>query len=157
MLHLSWLLKRKKRTYNKINTISGQKQVLQYTQASAVADESARRAASRQTCCEQRWTLSAINLRQRLQRSTFSSYSALSKVANFNLSHVHLGHPLGVTPFEFFRDLRHQESRVPGLSCSVVCVILRREVKIHQIHFQTKLDAVAERPHNHCRRVDIWQ
>jgi len=32
-------------------------------QISAVADEPARRAASRQTCCKQRWTLSMINLR----------------------------------------------------------------------------------------------
>ena len=33
-------------------------------QASAVADEPARRAASRQTCCKQRWTHRVINLRQ---------------------------------------------------------------------------------------------
>jgi len=32
-------------------------------QVSAVADEPARRAASRQTCCKQRWTFSVINLR----------------------------------------------------------------------------------------------
>jgi len=31
-------------------------------QASAVADEPLRCAASRQTCCKQRWTLSVINL-----------------------------------------------------------------------------------------------
>ena len=30
------------------------------------------------------------------------------KVANFNLLHLHLAPPLGVTPFEFCRDLRHQ-------------------------------------------------
>jgi len=43
----------------------------------AVADEPARRAASRQTCCKQRWTLSvklATELSwQCLRRSTFSS------------------------------------------------------------------------------------
>ena len=32
-------------------------------QVSAVSNESARRGASRQTCCKQRWTLSVINLR----------------------------------------------------------------------------------------------
>jgi len=32
-------------------------------QVSAVANEPARRAASRQPCCKQRWTLSGINLR----------------------------------------------------------------------------------------------
>jgi len=33
-------------------------------QVSAVAGEPARRAASQQTCCKQRWTLSVINLRE---------------------------------------------------------------------------------------------
>ena len=52
-------------------------------QVSAVTDEPARRAASRQTCCKQRWTMTVINLRlnelswQRLRPSTFSSYSEL--------------------------------------------------------------------------------
>jgi len=32
--------------------------------------------------------------------------------------------PVGVTPFEFYRDLRHPKTRVPALSCGVVCVIL---------------------------------
>jgi len=32
-------------------------------QVSAAADEPARRAASPQTCCKQRWTLSVMNLR----------------------------------------------------------------------------------------------
>jgi len=35
----------------------------QNCQVSAVADEPARRAASWQTCCKQRWTLNVINLR----------------------------------------------------------------------------------------------
>jgi len=34
-----------------------------FKQVSAFADEPARRPASRQTCCKQRWTLSVINLR----------------------------------------------------------------------------------------------
>jgi len=33
-----------------------------------------------------------------------------------------------MTPFEFCRDLRHQKIRFPGLSCGVVCVILRLAV-----------------------------
>ena len=49
----------------------------------------------------------------------------LSKVVNFNLPHLHFAPPFGMTPFEFCRDLRHQKTRTPGLSCGVVCVILR--------------------------------
>jgi len=33
-----------------------------------------------------------------------------------------------VTPVEFRGDLWRQETRVPGLSCGVVCVILRSAV-----------------------------
>ena len=32
---------------------------------------------------------------------------------------------VGVTPAEFRGDLWQQKTRVPGLSCGVVCVILR--------------------------------
>ena len=53
--------------------------------------------------------------------------SYLPKVANFNVSHLHAAPPLDVTPFEFCRNLRHPK-RVPGLSCGVVCVILRLAV-----------------------------
>jgi len=41
---------------------------------------------------------------------------------------LHLAPQLGVTPFEFRQDLWHQKTRVPGLSCGVVCVILRLAV-----------------------------
>ena len=34
------------------------------------------------------------------------------------------GAPVGVTPFEFRKDFWHQKTRVPGLSCGVVCVFL---------------------------------
>jgi len=76
-------------------------------------------------------TLSVINLQPNYDnafdaRSTFSSYSELilSKVADFNLPHLHLAPQLGVmTPFEFCRDHRHHNTH--GLSCGVVCVILR--------------------------------
>jgi len=41
--------------------------------------------------------------------SVIASY--LSKVANFNLSHLYLAPPLGMTTFEFCRDFRRQQSR----------------------------------------------
>ena len=43
----------------------------------------------------------------------------LWKVADFDPPHLHL-----VTPVQFRGDLWHQKTRVPGLSCGVVCVIL---------------------------------
>jgi len=45
--------------------------------------------------------------------------SYLSKVADINPPHLHLTPPL-----EFRRDLWHQKTRVPELSCGFVCVIL---------------------------------
>ena len=50
--------------------------------------------------------------------------SYLSKFADFTLPHLHLAPPLGVTLFEFRKDFWHQKTRVPGLSCGVVCVFL---------------------------------
>jgi len=35
-----------------------------------------------------------------------------------------------VTPVEFRGDLWHQKTRVPGVSCGVVCVILRFAVLV---------------------------
>ena len=51
-----------------------------------------------------------------------------SKVAN--LPQLHLTSPLGVTPFEFYGDFWQQKNRVPGLSCGVICVILRSAVSV---------------------------
>jgi len=48
-----------------------------------------------------------------------------SNIANFNIPHLYLAPPLGVTPLEFRRNLWHQKARVPGLSYGIVCVILR--------------------------------
>jgi len=49
-----------------------------------------------------------------------------------------------VIPFEFRHDLWHQKTRIMGLSCGVVCVILRiavliqyRSVTERQTHTQT--------------------
>jgi len=54
----------------------------------------------------------------------------LWKVADFDSPHLHLVPPLGVTPVEFRGDLWRQKTRVPGLSCGVVCVILRLAVLV---------------------------
>jgi len=47
--------------------------------------------------------------------------SYLSKVAFFDPPHLHLAPPQGVTPVEFRVDLWRQKTRLPGLSCGVVC------------------------------------
>ena len=54
----------------------------------------------------------------------------LSKVADFDPSHLHLAPPQGVIPVEFRGDLWRPKTRVPGLSCGVVCVILRLAVLV---------------------------
>ena len=53
-----------------------------------------------------------------------------SKVADFNPPHLHSAPSQGVTPVEFRGDLWPQKTRVPGLSCGVVCVILRLAVLV---------------------------
>ena len=69
----------------------------------------------------------AIELR--LQRSTFLSYSELFvESRQFYLPHLHLAPQLGVTLFEFCPDLWHQKTRLPGLLCGAVCVILHLAV-----------------------------
>ena len=97
---------------------------------SSIADERARRAASRQTCCKQRWTFSVINLQPNCAGNTCNGRrfrviaSYLSKVATFDPLQLHLAPLLGMTPFEFCRDLRRQKTRAHVLSLGVVCVIL---------------------------------
>ena len=71
--------------------------------------------------------------------------SYLSLFANFNLPSLHFAPPLGMTPFEFRKDFWHQKTRVPGLSCSVVCVILHLAILVeHRLvedrHTQTQTD-----------------
>ena len=56
--------------------------------------------------------------------------SYLSKVADFDPPHLYLAPPQGVIPVEFRRDLWHLKTRVPGLSCDVVCVILHLAVLV---------------------------
>ena len=75
----------------------------------------------------------------------------LSKVADLNPPHLHLAPPWGVTLVEFSGDLWHQKTRVPGVSCGVVCVILRFAVLVeHRLvtdrHRQTQTDTDGHRP-----------
>jgi len=52
---------------------------------------------------------------------------------------------VGVTQFEFCRGLWHQKTRVPGLSCGTVCMILRLAVSIDHrlvIEGQTYNDSI---------------
>ena len=56
----------------------------------------------------------------------------LSKAADFDPPHLHSASPQGVTPVEFRGDLWHQKTRVTGLSCGVVCVILCLAVLVEQ-------------------------
>ena len=56
--------------------------------------------------------------------------SYLSKFANFDLPHLHLAPPLGVTRFEFQKDFPQQNTSVPGLSCDIICIILRLAVLV---------------------------
>jgi len=57
-----------------------------------------------------------------------SKFSATSPA--FNLPHLHLARPLGMTRFEFCRDFRHQKTRVPGLSYGVACMILHLAISV---------------------------
>jgi len=54
----------------------------------------------------------------------------MSKVADFDPPHLYLAPPQGVIPVEFRGDLWHPKTRVPVLSCGVVCVILRLAVLV---------------------------
>jgi len=59
------------------------------------------------------------------------SYSTLFvKSRHFNLPRLYLAPPLGVTPFEFYRDFQRRKTRVPGRSSGVVCVIVRLAVSV---------------------------
>jgi len=56
--------------------------------------------------------------------------SHVSKVANFNLPHLHLAPPFGVIPFEFYRDLQRQKTRVTGLWWGILCMILPLAISV---------------------------
>jgi len=51
-----------------------------------------------------------------------------------------------VTPVEFHGDLRRQKTRVPALSCGVVCVILRLAVLVeHRLVTDGRTDGETDR------------
>jgi len=66
--------------------------------------------------------------------------SYLAKVGNLNVPHLRLLPPLGMisfefcrdlqSHFEFCRDLQSHKTRVPGLSCSVIYVVLRLALSV---------------------------
>jgi len=65
----------------------------------------------------------------------------MSKVADFDPPHLHSAPSQGVTPVEFRGDLWQQKTRVPGVSCGVVCVILRFAVLVeHRLVTDTDTD-----------------
>jgi len=47
-----------------------------------------------------------------------------SKIANLNLPHLYLAHPLGMISLEFRWDFWHQKTRVPGLLYGIVRAII---------------------------------
>ena len=62
---------------------------------------------------------------------TFSRCSRLFvESRRFDPPHLHLTPPQGVIPVEFHWDLWHPKTGFPGLSCGVVCVILRLAVLV---------------------------
>ena len=65
-------------------------------------------------------------------------------VTNFNRPHLHLSPTQGVIPFKFRHDIWYQKTRVMGLSCGVVCVIIRLAVLIQ---YQSVTDT-----HTHTHR-----
>ena len=65
----------------------------------------------------------------------------LSKVADFDLPDLIFGAPVGSDPVEFRGDLWHQKTRVPGVSCGLVCVILSLAVLVeHRLVTDTDTD-----------------
>jgi len=68
----------------------------------------------------------------------------LSKVADFDPPHLHLVPPQGVTPVEFRGDLWRQKTRIPGLSCGVICVILRSAVFV-ELRLEADTDRLRHR------------
>ena len=64
-------------------------------------------------------------------RVPFSRYSRLfAESRRFWPTPPAFGAPVVVTPVEFRGDLWHHKTRVPGLSCGVVCVIVRLAVLV---------------------------
>ena len=85
------------------------------------------------------------------------------KFADFTLPHLHLALPLGVTPFEFRKNFWHQKTRVPGLSCGVVCVFLCLAILVELRLVTDRQTHTDRRTHDHgiyresrARAVTTW-
>ena len=82
----------------------------------------------------------------------------LSNFANFDLLHLHLAPPLGVTPFEFRKDFWHQKTRVLEPSRGIVCVVLRLAILVEHwlcdrhrhTHRQTQGHGIYCSEHSSC-------
>ena len=79
---------------------------------------------------ERQTNFAASNRGRHLSSAGRPSRWALAHISSFNVSHLHIAPPFGVTPFEFCRDFRRQKNGISGLSCGVVCVILRLSVSL---------------------------
>ena len=75
--------------------------------------------------------------------------SYLLKVANVNLSHLHLALPLGIMPFEFCRDLWHKKTCtiVWHLRIFILCytnvliiIVCMLDVSIHRLVVERQTD-----------------
>ena len=76
-----------------------------------------------------------------LSFTVFEIQPDMSKVADFDPPHLHSAPSQGVTPVVFRGDLWRQKTRVPALSCVVVCVILRFAVLVeHRLVTDTDTD-----------------
>ena len=82
----------------------------------------------------------------------------LWKVADFDPLHLHLVPPQGVTRVEFRRDLQRQKTRLSGLSCGFVCVILHLAVLLElrlvtDRHRHRPMASTADAQHRAVKRV----
>jgi len=92
-------------------------------QASAVTDKLTQLAALWRTCCKH------VSLDTKCDKlvTELSWQCFTSKVANLQPA---FGTSVEGTPFEFCQDFRHQTTRVPGLSCGILCVFLCLAVSV---------------------------
>ena len=72
----------------------------------------------------------------------------------FNLPHLHLVPPLAVTPFDLRQDIWRQKTRVPGVSCDAVCVILYSAVLVgHWLLLDSRTDKHTQYDSIYCGSI----